>query len=197
MNLPNKLTLTRIILTPFFVLAILLDFPFHYLAALVIFSIASITDMIDGKIARSKNLVTNFGKFCDPLADKILVLSALLCFVQNNLCNCIIVIIVIFREFAVSSIRLLAAAEGKVVAANIWGKVKTVTQIVAIILIFVLQFVLELMTMGIIPISLEGIEVSRTIFYLIGDISLWISTLFCIISGIIYFIDNKEFFSEK
>ncbi len=197
MNLPNKLTLTRIILTPFFVLAILLDFPFHYLAALVIFSIASITDMIDGKIARSKNLVTNFGKFCDPLADKILVLSALLCFVQNNLCSCIIVIIVIFREFAVSSIRLLAAAEGKVVAANIWGKVKTVTQIVAIILIFVLQFVLELMTMGIIPISLEGIEVSRTIFYLIGDISLWISTLFCIISGIIYFIDNKEFFSEK
>lgn len=197
MNLPNKLTLTRIILTPFFVLAILLDFPFHYLAALVIFSIASITDMIDGKIARSKNLVTNFGKFCDPLADKILVLSALLCFVQNNLCSCIIVIIVIFREFAVSSIRLLAAAEGKVVAANIWGKVKTVTQIVAIILIFVLQFVLELMTMGIIPISLEEIEVSRTIFYLIGDISLWISTLFCIISGIIYFIDNKEFFSEK
>ncbi|MGN0487797.1 MAG: CDP-diacylglycerol--glycerol-3-phosphate 3-phosphatidyltransferase [Ruminococcus sp.] len=197
MNLPNTLTLTRIILTPFFVLAILWNFPFHYLVALVIFSIASITDMLDGKIARSRNLVTNFGKFCDPLADKILVLSALLCFVQNNLCSCIIVIIVLFREFAVSSIRLLAAAEGKVVAANMWGKVKTVTQIIAIILIFVLQFVLELMIMGIIPISPEGIEISSTIFCLIGEIALWISTIFCIISGVIYIIDNKKFISQK
>lgn len=197
MNLPNKLTLSRIILTPLFVVAILWSFPFHYLVALMIFSIASFTDMLDGKIARNRNLVTNFGKFLDPLADKILVLSALMCFVQNDICSCIIVIITLFREFTVSSIRLVAAADGKVVAANMWGKVKTVTQMISIILIFVLQFVLELMEMGIIPIGAEGIEISSWIFYCIGEIALWISTLFCIISGIIYIRDNKDVISEK
>lgn len=197
MNLPNKLTLLRIILTPFFVAAILINFPFHYLAALVIFVVASITDLLDGKIARSRNLVTNFGKFLDPLADKILVLSTLLCFVQQDLCHCIIVIIVLFREFSVSSIRLVAASQGKVVAANMWGKVKTVTQMVAIILIFVLQFVLELMTMSVIPIGAEGIAVSRSIFYIIGSVALWISTIFCIISGVVYIKDNSKFIGEK
>lgn len=197
MNLPNKLTLLRIILTPFLVAAILIDFPFHNLVALFIFVTASITDLLDGKIARKNNLITNFGKFCDPLADKILVLSALVCFVQLNLCSSIVVIIILFREFAVSSIRLLAASGGKVVAANIWGKAKTVTQMVAIILIFVLQFILELMSIGVIPIGEQGLAVSDSIFSLIGRIALWVSTLFCILSGIFYIWDNRQFINEK
>ena len=119
MNLPNKLTLSRIILVPFFVAAILIDFPLHNLAALALFGAASLTDLFDGKIARKRGLVTNFGKFSDPLADKILVMSAMLCFVQLGLSDCILVIIVLFREFAVTSIRLLAASDGKVVSANI------------------------------------------------------------------------------
>ena len=122
MNLPNKLTLLRILLVPLFVAAMLIPFPLHNLAALLVFAIASITDMFDGRIARERNLVTDFGKFADPLADKILVLAAMLCFVQNGLCDCVAVIIVLLREFAVTSIRLIAAAKGEVVAANIWGK---------------------------------------------------------------------------
>ena len=124
MNLPNKLTLSRIILVPFFVASLLINFPFHTAVALVIFVVATFTDMFDGKIARSRGLVTDFGKFADPLADKILVLSALLCFVQTGWCDCIAVIIVLFREFSVTSIRLVAASKGKVVAANIFGKIK-------------------------------------------------------------------------
>lgn len=192
MNLPNKLTLLRIILVPFFVAAMLIEFPLHYLAALAIFGAASITDMLDGKIARKRNLITNFGKFSDPLADKILVISALLCMVQLGVCDCVIVIVVLFREFAVTSVRLLAASEGKVVAANIWGKVKTVTQIVAIIIVFVLQIVLEILTLA--EISVAGLE---SIFYIIGEAVLWISTVFCIISGVIYLKDNKQFISME
>ena len=148
MNLPNKLTLLRIILVPFFIIAMLVNFPFHYLVAGCIFGVASVTDTLDGKIARSRNLVTDFGKFADPLADKILVLTALVCFLQVGLLGsfgAIPVIIVLFREFAVSGIRLVAASSGKVVAANIWGKIKTVSQMVGISVIFAMQVVLEVL----------------------------------------------------
>ncbi len=195
MNLPNKLTILRIVLVPFFIAAILIPFPTHYLVALAVFGAASLTDYFDGKIARKNNLVTNFGKFCDPLADKILVLSALLCFVQNGLCDALVVIVVLFREFAVMSVRLLAASEGKVVAANIWGKVKTVTQIIAIIIIFVLQFALEIFRM--IPLEPATVTTIGFVFYIIGETALWISTVFCIISGIIYLRDNKQFISME
>ena len=137
MNLPNKLTLGRIILVPLMVAALLIDFPFNNLVALIIFAAASITDLLDGKIARKQNLVTDFGKFADPLADKILVLATLLCFVQNGYCDCVAVIIVLFREFSVTSIRLIAASSGEVIAANIWGKAKTVSQMIAVIAILV------------------------------------------------------------
>ncbi len=203
MNLPNKLTILRIVFVPFFIAAILIPFPMHYLVALALFGAASLTDYFDGKIARSRNLVTNFGKFSDPLADKILVLSALLCFVQNGLCDALLVIVVIFREFAVSSVRLMAASEGKVVAANIWGKVKTVTQITAIIIVFVLQITLEIINMAS-PSVLSEYQIGLIsaynldyIFYMIGEVALWISTIFCIISGAIYLKDNKEFISMK
>lgn len=196
MNLPNKLTLLRILLVPFFIGAMLIDFPFHNVVALLFFVAASITDLLDGKIARKRNLITDFGKFCDPLADKILVTSALLCFVQLGLCGSIPVIIVLFREFAVTSIRLLAATNGKVVAANIWGKVKTVTQMIAIIMIFALQAALDVLNMGIFPVSSSIINLCTVIFYWVGIGAIWLSTIFCIISGIIYIWDNRKFIQD-
>ena len=184
MNLPNKLTLWRIILVPFFVAALLIPFPLHTIVALVLFIAASITDMLDGRIARKRNLITDFGKFADPLADKILVLAALLCFVQNGWCDCIAVIIVLFREFTVTSIRLIAAAKGEVIAANIWGKVKTVTQMVAIVPL--LPQLPDSITAGI-----------NQWLFLGGETLIWISTVFAIISGVIYVKQNYHFISEK
>ena len=194
MNLPNKLTVGRIVLVPFFVAAMLIDFPLNHLVALLIFITASITDLLDGKIARKRNLVTDFGKFADPLADKILVLSALLCFVQLGCCDCIAVIIVLFREFAVTSIRLIAASKGKVVAANIWGKVKTVTQMIAIIAILVFNSTVSILSLT--PMNNEIIVTLANIFHIIGNIAIWISTFFAILSGVIYIYQNREFISE-
>ena len=195
MNLPNTLTLLRIILVPFFIIAMLVNFPFHYLVAGCIFGVASVTDTLDGKIARSRNLVTDFGKFADPLADKILVLTALVCFLQVGLLGsfgAIPVIIVLFREFAVSGIRLVAASSGKVVAANIWGKIKTVSQMVGISVIFAMQVVLEV---------LNAMKVSTgfitEVFYYIGNGLIWLSTVFTLISGIIYLKDNISFLKDN
>lgn len=195
MNLPNKLTLLRIVLVPFFIIAMLVNFPFHYLVAGCIFGVASVTDTLDGKIARSRNLVTDFGKFADPLADKILVLTALVCFLQVGLLGsfgAIPVIIVLFREFAVSGIRLVAASSGKVVAANIWGKIKTVSQMVGISVIFAMQVVLE---------ALNAMKVSTgfitEVFYYIGNGLIWLSTVFTLISGIIYLKDNISFLKDN
>lgn len=192
MNLPNKLTVGRILLVPFFVAALLIPFPMHTLAALLLFIAASVTDLLDGKIARKNHLVTDFGKFADPLADKILVLSALLCFVQLGWCDCVAVIVVLFREFAVTSIRLIAASKGKVVAANIWGKVKTVTQMVAIITILVLRSAGD-----IVSLTIGAVPVMDTAFFIIGECLIWISTVFAIISGVIYIMQNKHFIADK
>lgn len=195
MNLPNKLTLLRIILVPFFIIAMLVNFPFHYLVAGCIFGIASVTDTLDGKIARSRNLVTDFGKFADPLADKILVLTALVCFLQVGLLGsfgAIPVIIVLFREFAVSGIRLVAASSGKVVAANIWGKIKTVSQMVGISVIFAMQVVLEVLNAMKVSIGFVS-----EVFYYIGNGLIWLSTVFTLISGIIYLKDNISFLKDN
>lgn len=195
MNLPNKLTLLRIILVPFFIIAMLVNFPFHYLVAGCIFGVASVTDTLDGKIARSRNLVTDFGKFADPLADKILVLTALVCFLQVGLLGsfgAIPVIIVLFREFAVSGIRLVAASSGKVVAANIWGKIKTVSQMVGISVIFAMQVVLEVLNA--MKVSIGFIS---EVFYYIGNGLIWLSTVFTLISGIIYLKDNISFLKDN
>lgn len=130
MNTPNKLTVARMLATPFFVATMLIDFPYHYLVSLILFAAASLTDMIDGKMARKYNLVTTFGKFLDPLADKMLTTAAYLGFIYmfagTKYCwqMTVIVFIVLFREFMVSSLRLITAGEGVVVAANIWGKLK-------------------------------------------------------------------------
>ena len=200
MNLPNKLTLGRIILVPFFVAALLIPFPFHNIAALLLFIAASITDLLDGKIARKRNLITDFGKFADPLADEILVLSALLCFIQLGWCDCAAVIIVLLREFSVTSIRLIAAAKGEVIAANMWGKVKTVTQMIAIIAIIVFRAAYEIILM-LLPASVAqdavfSATLNQCLFWA-GEVLIWISTVFAVISGVIYLVQNKHFISEK
>jgi len=193
MNLPNKLTVGRIILVPFFVAALLADFPLNNAVAMIIFVMASLTDMFDGKIARKNGLVTDFGKFADPLADKILVLAAFLCFVQLGICDCVAVIIVLFREFSVTSIRLIAASKGKVVAANMWGKAKTVSQMIAIIAVIAMQIVLELPEVGLSFINTATFE---PIFFVVGEILIWISVVFTIISGVVYIIQNRQFISQ-
>lgn len=144
MNLPNKLTLFRIILVPIMVIVSFFDIPGSFLGISttmwimeLIFIIASITDKLDGYLARKNNQVTNFGKFLDPIADKILVVATMILFVEMGRLPAWIPIIVIFREFAVSGYRLIAVQNsGKVIAANVWGKLKTVTQMIAIILMF-------------------------------------------------------------
>lgn len=134
MNLPNKLTVIRMVMVPIFVWAMLsTDVAFHYVWALALFAAASFTDYLDGFIARKYNLVTNFGKFMDPLADKILVMSALICFIPAFDLSPVVVIIVMAREFVVTSLRLIAASEGVVIAADGWGKAKTASTMLWII----------------------------------------------------------------
>ena len=193
MNLPNKLTVLRILLVPFMIAALLIPFPHHILVAGLIFGAASVTDCLDGQIARKRNLITAFGKFADPLADKILIIATLICFVSMRLCDPILPIVVLFREFAVTSVRLIAASKGNVVAANIWGKLKTVSQMVAIIAIFVMQYFIELCSMGIIPLEAS---LFSGIFLIIGEVLLWISGVFAVISGLIYIIECKEYISD-
>ncbi len=137
MNLPNKLTILRVGMIPFFLIFMLVDFPGSWAkwVALAIFVLASLTDLLDGKIARKYNLVTNFGKFMDPLADKLLVCSALICFVALEQMPAWIVIVIISREFIISGFRLIAADKGIVIAAGMSGKLKTVCQMVMTIVL--------------------------------------------------------------
>lgn len=198
MNLPNKLTVLRMMMVPFFVGALLWqELPHRYLIALILFAAASYTDHLDGKIARSRNLITNFGKFMDPLADKILVISALVCFVSLGLINPWWTLIIIAREFLVTSLRLVAADEGMVIAANRWGKAKTVSQIVAILLILAMQYVQELAGMGIVPgFSIGGVP-SSGIFIWAGEGLMAISVFFTVLSGGIYLKQNWRVVSSS
>lgn len=149
MNLPNKLTMLRIFMIPIFVFCLLANFiPYHSYIALGVFIVASLTDLLDGKIARKKNLVTNFGKFMDPLADKLLVVSALLCLLvvddgsrmcSNQIIGLIAVLIIVGREFIISGFRLVASDAGIVIAASMWGKFKTATTMVAICFMLVVK----------------------------------------------------------
>ena len=187
MNLPNKLTILRIILVPFFVLFMLLSgdiFPHHNLVALAIFGIASYTDHLDGKIARRDHLITNFGKLMDPLADKIMVMSALVCFVANGMTNTVFVLLIMVREFAVTSIRLIAVEQ---------GKAKTVSQIVAICIVLLTQYILDLGAYGILALPTETLS---PIFTWVNFVVMAIATLLAVVSGIIYAKDAKDLFTE-
>lgn len=181
MNLPNKLTLLRVILVPFFLLFMYLNIPFNYVIALVIFAMASITDAMDGHIARKNNLVTNFGKFLDPLADKVLVISALCVFVQMPQVpmGAIPLIIIIAREFMVSGLRLLAADSGVVVAAGIWGKLKTAFTMVTIIAILLWLSIAENLSFNIADSVYKAVDI-------ITKALVWISTALTVISGAVY-----------
>ncbi|MBP3922961.1 MAG: CDP-diacylglycerol--glycerol-3-phosphate 3-phosphatidyltransferase [Ruminiclostridium sp.] len=190
MNLANKLTMLRIILVPFFAFFMLAAdiVPYSYLWAAVLFAIASITDTIDGKVARKYNMITDFGKFLDPLADKVLVVTALICFVQLGWASAWVVSIIVIREFMVSGVRLVAAGSEKkiVIAANIWGKLKTASTMVAICVIIGLHIFISfgLFTMESFPVQL------------LSDIMMYISCLLTAVSGIIYLWDYREIFKE-
>lgn len=177
MNLPNKLTLLRILLIPVFVALVEIDFAGHYLWAVAVFAIASFTDYLDGHLARKWGLVTDFGKFADPLADKILTTTAIIYLVQMGLCHPVVLIIIIAREFAVSGVRMIAAGApgGKVIAANMWGKVKTVLQMVSIIVVFVLL----------------GMGVPATA--LVAHILMWAVGAATLISGVQYLWGNRQY----
>ena len=197
MNLPNKLTVLRIILTPIFMLTLVWNFPFHYGVSLLIFIAASLTDLMDGKIARKRGLVTDFGKFLDPLADKMLTTAAFLGFIALDIGYGAVWIafIVLFREFMVSSIRLIASTSGgKVIAANIWGKLKTVFQMTAIIFALTAQQFTEIIAM--LGVKEETVNIFSSVLSVATSVLLWISAILCVVSGVIYLIDNKDFVSQ-
>lgn len=180
MNLPNKLTVLRVIMIPFFVGFMMMDQPMFYWLALAVFCVASLTDLLDGKIARKYNLVTNFGKFMDPLADKLLVSAALVCLVETKSLASWMVIVIISREFIISGFRLIAADNGVVIAASYWGKFKTVFQMAMIILLIM---------------QLAGVQ--SQIFSVITLIVVWISLILTVVSLVDYLVKNKSVLSEN
>lgn len=200
MNLPNKLTIFRIILVPIMVAIPLFNIqesvfniPVEFWIMNLIFIIASITDKLDGQIARKRNLITTFGKFLDPLADKILVLSAMMILVEKNLLPAIIPIIVIAREFMVSGYRLVAVQKkGEVIAASFWGKLKTVTQMIAIILAFININNTNIFG-NFINGNLSGIEL---IVNILTTVFMVVSTVATIFSGWDYLKNSKELFKD-
>ncbi len=201
MNLPNKLTVMRMLLTPVFMVALMVPFTGNYLVALVIFAVASITDLLDGKIARKQNLVTDFGKFLDPLADKMLTTAAFIGFLAKGIGFGMewILFIVLLREFMVSSIRLVAVSSGsKVIAANIWGKLKTVSQMFAIIFALIVAQAVQILSLDFIvaKIPFAVLKIINLVTQISVSVPLWISAVLCVISGVIYLIDNKDFIKQ-
>ena len=191
MNLPNKLTIFRIILVPIMAIIPFFNFDIKWIIIDIIFFIASITDKLDGYIARSRNQITTFGKFLDPIADKILVLAAMLILVEDGRLPAIIPIIVLFREFIVSGYRLVAVEKGgKIIAASVWGKLKTVTQMVAIILAFVDQN-------GFAQCFLGGLTGFEWTYNFITTILMSISVIAAILSGMDYILKGKDLFKEE
>ena len=180
MNLPNKLTVFRVVLIPVFILFLLNYYiPYHMVWALIVFAAASVTDWFDGRIARKRNLITTFGKFLDPLADKLLVMTALICFTFERWIDPIAVIIILAREFMVTGLRLVVANEGVVVAAGIWGKLKTAFTMIAIIAIMILQIIFPA------PKGSPDFNWGTPLF-LANAILIWIAVILTVVSGAIY-----------
>ena len=179
MNLPNKPTLFRVVLIPFFVFFLLAPYFEGYgnYIAVAIFIVASITDFLDGKIARKYNLVTNFGKFMDPLADKLLVCSALICLIQLELIPAWVVIIIIAREFIISGFRLVASDNGVVIAASYWGKFKTAFQMLTVIVLI--------------------LNIPNKVFTILGTALIYVSLALTVISLIDYIAKNKDVLKDQ
>lgn len=182
MNTANKVTMIRVLLVPIFMVLLMIDNSICHYLALAVFVIASITDAIDGHIARKYNQITTFGKFVDPLADKVLTTSAFLILMYYERMSVWALMIILVREFAVSGIRLVAAGEGEIVAASMWGKLKTVTQMIAIIVAILL-----------LPTN-TFLGVQTKIF---SDILIWISVVFTVISGVDYIAKNRSLIKLK
>ena len=179
MNLPNKLTMGRIVCTLFMIVFILLPGRAFAWLSFVMFGLASLTDMADGKIARARGLVTNFGKFMDPLADKILNYSVMVLLIPEGLVPPVALVLILFREFAVSGIRLSAAEQGVVIAANIWGKIKTFFQDISLVAILLLRAV--------------GVSFLPTL----SVVLMWICAALTVVSGVIYLVQNAGVLKEK
>ena len=178
MNLANKITLFRVVMIPVYVvLMIMTNIPNNYLIAGIVFIIASISDFVDGQIARKCNMVTDFGKFVDPLADKLLVMAAMLCFVEINFIPAWVVITILAREFIVTGLRTLAASNGVVIAADKIGKLKTTTQMIALVF-------------------MHFAGLSETI-YTVSIVLMYAALILTIVSGVNYLILNKNLFNVK
>lgn len=182
MNTANKLTLLRVILVPFYMFFLLNSEFASQMIALAIFVIASLTDTLDGYVARKYNQITSFGKFVDPLADKMLITAAFLVFLAQGIINVWAVMIVMAREFVVAGVRLSAVTEGKVIAASFWGKLKTVSQMIAVIAAMLL---------------LNIIVIPHETALLITNILVWISVVFTVFSGADYLIKNRSLLKLK
>ncbi|MEF9852449.1 MAG: CDP-diacylglycerol--glycerol-3-phosphate 3-phosphatidyltransferase [Hydrogenoanaerobacterium sp.] len=184
MNLPNKLTVLRMALVPVFVVFMFADgIANNYIIAFFIFIVASFTDMLDGQIARKNNLVTDFGKFMDPLADKILVMSAMLCLVQMKYVPAWVVIVILSREFLVTSLRLIAAGQGTVIAADKLGKYKTVCQMAWLGLALISAWVYD--------IGVGSVQLADTMLMLCNGL-MWLSLILTVVSGVNYVVKNKN-----
>ena len=174
MNLPNKLTLARIAMTVLMVVFLLLPGPVWAWLAAVMFVAASLTDLADGRIARSRHLITNFGKFMDPLADKILNYSVMVMLIPEGLIPTVVLVIILFREFLVSGIRLSAAEQGRVVAANIWGELKTVVQDLSLVAILVLR------------------ALDAPVLNTAAGVMMWLCAALTVVSGAVYLVQNID-----
>ena len=201
MNLPNKLTLLRVILIPFFVFFLMYDKlgAAGVWIALAIFAVASITDFFDGKIARKYNLITNFGKFMDPLADKLLVSSALICFIELSFLPAWFVIVIIAREFVISGFRLIASDNGVVIAASWWGKFKTVFQMFLILYFMILGGIGKVVSwqgFALWENTQTGARISSA-WTVAGTILAWAAFLLTVISLIDYLIKNAGVMKQQ
>lgn len=177
-NLPNKLTVLRLLLVPVFTALLLWNGRYTPLLALIVFAAASVTDFFDGRIARARGLVTDFGKFLDPIADKILVLAAFVCMIPLKLCSPVVVVIVLAREFLVSSLRLIAASHSVVIAAGRSGKIKTASQMFSVVCVLLL-------------LSIRGIAGTDIPVELISNILMWLTSAAAVYSGIEYLWQNR------
>lgn len=187
MNIPNQLTIARFILAPVFLIFLLWQSLPHYsLIAFIIFVAAAVTDFIDGKLARRNDQITVFGKFLDPVADKMLVTAALLGLMKMGLCNIWVVMLVLTREFIVTSVRLVASSDGNVIAANIWGKLKTASQMIFISLVLLLN---ELLLDGILPGAFPLAIVSNVLMWIIAGLT--------VVSGATYVYGARKHISVK
>lgn len=188
MNLANKITMIRICMIPLFMIAYMIDFPYHNFSACLIFALAALTDGVDGYVARNYNMVTDFGKFIDPLADKLLIAAALICFVGSGEIAAYMAVIIIAREFMVTGLRTIAMSKGVVIAASMTGKIKTCIQIIAVISVFLFgrnpdfgKYTLEFMGRSFSP----------------GYIAMFIATIYTVYSGVEYLAKNRELLKDQ